>query len=227
MLTSSLLNRIPELQHGFSFGGDVPAGVFGQKQVHRSAWLWLPAQSSVPQDKLPVDAIATNRSQFPIGVYSADCVPVLLALRKASGPLSAIAAIHAGWRGSAQCITERVTRALLQMQEASATEAWELYAAIGPCISPRAFEVGPEVPAAFLPDDREALASSLREENGRQKFLVDLRSANRRQLEKACAGRATLYLDTLDSCTVEDLALPSYRRQGKAAGRILSFIALR
>ena len=89
-----------------------------------------------------VDALVTNVAGVAISVRTADCIPVLLydALH------GAIAAVHAGWRGTVLRISCKV---IDRMRELYGTEAADLKAVIGPGIGPESFQVGQEVADEF------------------------------------------------------------------------------
>ena len=89
-----------------------------------------------------VDALVTNVAGQCLCVSTADCVPVLCydARRRA------VAAIHAGWRGTVARIVEHTLRL---MADVYGTDGRDVHACIGPSISPEAFEVGDEVWQAF------------------------------------------------------------------------------
>lgn len=89
-----------------------------------------------------VDAVMTNIPGMCIGVSTADCIPVLLYDEEHH----AVAAIHAGWRGTQARI---VHKAVQEMRMAYQTDPTKLKAVIGPGISLDNFEVGDEVYAAF------------------------------------------------------------------------------
>lgn len=94
------------------------------------------------------DGILTDEPGVALVCFAADCTPVLL-----FDPVrQAIAAVHAGWRGTAQGIAYK---AVLRMQEEFGCAPEDIRAAIGPCIGRCCFEVGPEVPDAM----REALSA--------------------------------------------------------------------
>ncbi|MGM9694352.1 MAG: peptidoglycan editing factor PgeF [Alloprevotella sp.] len=89
-----------------------------------------------------VDALLTNLPGICIGVSTADCVPIIL-----YDPRQKVtAAIHAGWRGTVKRI---VTRCLEEMTSRFGTTPADVLAAIGPCISAEAYEVGEEVIEKF------------------------------------------------------------------------------
>ncbi len=104
----------------------------------------------------------------------------------------AIAAVHAGWRGTAQGIAYK---AVLRMQAEFGCAPEHIHAAIGPCIGRCCFEVGPEVPEAMrrsLGPDAEAAI----ELHG-EKAHVDLKRLNRIWLERA----GVQVIDICPDCT--------------------------
>ena len=149
------------------------------------------------------DALVTARAGVPVSVRTADCYPILLADNRNR----AVAAVHAGWRGTSAQI---VIGALKEMHRLYGTAAADVYAAIGPGIGECCYEVGADVARQF---DLEA---------GR----IDLAAINRRQLLDA--GVAEHRVDVLGGCTKCDAHLfHSYRRDQLAAGRMVSYIAQR
>jgi hypothetical protein len=105
-----------------------------------------PADAQTPEGAEPeADAVVVRCAGVAACVLAADCLPVLLADRAGT----VVAAAHAGWRGLAAGVLERTL-------EAMAVPATELSAWLGPCIGTEAFEVGPEVRAAFRAADPQA-----------------------------------------------------------------------
>lgn len=159
-----------------------------------------------------VDGVMTDVRQVCVGVSTADCIPVLLY----DEAHHAVAAIHAGWRGTAKRIVER---AVGQMQATYGTEPAALIAVIGPGISLDHFEVGDEVYAVF------AEAGFAMQDIARkyEKWHIDLWECNQRQLTGmgvkaeniSCAA-----ICTFASC--DDFF--SARRLGVNSGRILTAI---
>ncbi|HEV2363656.1 MAG TPA: peptidoglycan editing factor PgeF [Caulobacteraceae bacterium] len=88
------------------------------------------------------DALVTRRPRTLIGVLAADCAPVLLA----DDAAGVIGAAHAGWRGALAGVVEATVEA---MEGLGATRS-AIIAAVGPCIGPGSYEVGPEFEARFL-----------------------------------------------------------------------------
>ncbi len=122
-------------------------------------------------DGAVADACVVQGPGVAATIMVADCLPVLFA--HASG--TAVAAAHAGWRGLVDGVIEVTARALH-----NAAGDGELMAWLGPCIGPRAFEVGAEVCEAFVAVDHEAAAHFW--PLGKGKFLADLPALARRRL---------------------------------------------
>ncbi len=98
-----------------------------------------------PEDpaNLPkADAVVTSTPGIIVGTLTADCCPVLFADPHAK----VVAAAHAGWRGAVSGILEATVS---KMEEAGAQRE-HILAAIGPCIGPAAYEVGPEFEAELV-----------------------------------------------------------------------------
>jgi YfiH family protein len=227
---SAVLSSIPTLQYGFvsnhTEGGReahdrAEAVTATVKQVHRDQLVWA---TGLEKKEREADAIATIEPGLAVGVYSADCTPVLVAALDVKNQPIGVMAIHAGWRGTALGI---VGKAFGDFHGRLAGQGPLRYVAvIGPCISFESFEVGAEVVEAFPGSLELGLAKFLREEGGQQKFLFDLPGENARQLRDAAARESVeLELELSARCTLlEKDAFPSYRRDNKNAGRLLSYI---
>lgn len=113
------------------------------RQIHSDV-VFLVGAAGVPQgDHAPQgDALITRERGVLLAVQTADCIPMLLADTKSH----AVAAIHSGWRGTAQRIAEKV---LGRMQMEFGTRPQEVIAAIGPGIGRCCYEVGHEVIKEF------------------------------------------------------------------------------
>lgn len=164
------------------------------------------------------DAIVSDIPSLCLCVSTADCVPVLLydSARKVA------AAVHAGWRGT---VGKIVTHTLQVMQEKYGTQAADVHAIIGPCISLAAFEVGIEVYEAFEQAgfDMEQIACWHPE---KEKYHIDLPMANRLQLLAEGVPLAQIHDSTI--CTyIQHQDFFSARRLGIRSGRILSGIVMK
>ena len=160
------------------------------------------------------DGLWTTTPELPIAIRVADCVPILL-----WDPVAgAVAAVHAGWRGTAA----NIVAAAFAAATASVVPS-RVFAAIGPCISVERFEVGPEVVeglrGAGLSDEQLRLRTG---PSG--KPHVDLRSANRALLRRA--GVPDDRIEDVGGCTMSDERYESYRRDGPRSRRQRGIIAL-
>ena len=157
------------------------------------------------------DALYSDRPGVVIGVRTADCVPILLA----DPEHRAVAAVHAGWRGSAAGIVEKTVR---RMAEEYGSDPAALHAAIGPAIGGCCYEVGPEVAREF-----RAYPEGLSGEGERRH--LDLTAVNRKQLGIARLDPSRIYSGA--GCTkCSPGEFHSYRRDGARAGRMISAIGV-
>jgi hypothetical protein len=175
-------------------------GVF-LNQVHGSAVLALDAATP---DGLPADACVTAQPRIACTIMVADCLPVLLATQDGR----AVAAAHAGWRGLAgvgggcgQGVLE-ATHASLRALAEPGLGADQILAWLGPCIGPSAFEVGPEVKAAF--EAEKSQAGRFFVPAGAGKYLANLPALARLRLQ--ALGIRQIYGNdgSLPWCTVSN-----------------------
>lgn len=163
------------------------------------------------------DIILTDDPAVAVAVQVADCVPVLIADRRTG----AVAAVHAGWRGTAARVAQMAVRAL---GEAFGSRPADLVAALGPGIGPCCYEVGSELLDVFAaaghpPADRDRWF--VRSEDGRVRFDVPL--ANRDQLASAGLTPGAIHVAGLCTASHPELFY-SYRREGQGTGRIVGVI---
>jgi YfiH family protein len=125
--------------------GVAPSHLVGVHQVH-SAEAVVVTAPVVPRPR--ADGMATATPGLALSILTADCQPVLLADREAG----VIGAAHAGWRGTVAGIIEATLAAMVSL----GAEPGRVRAAIGPTISQRAYEVGPELMEEVLAEDPEA-----------------------------------------------------------------------
>jgi|LSQX01.3.fsa_nt_gb YfiH family protein len=209
---------LPGVRHAFSTraGGlpDLPSPLLTLRQVHsnRVCVVELPPGAWDPPEG---DALAAAHPGAALGVRSADCFPVLVADPVAG----AVAAVHSGWRGTLAGIAAETVGAL---GRAFGSRPGDLHVAVGPGIRSCCFEVGPEVVDAFA----AGYPGTARPAPGRPgKFLLDLPRVLEAQLEAAGVARGRRYDSGLCTfCNPRDFF--SYRREGAAAGRMMSVIAL-
>lgn len=163
------------------------------------------------------DGLMTEVPGVLLGIQTADCVPVLVVDRKRR----AVAAFHAGWRGTVASITEK---GIMRMRKEFGSQPEDLMAAVGPSIGACCYEVGPEVKTAFA--DRFDYADGLFPAGG---MSLDLWEANRRQL--LGAGVAAERISVVGECTA-CAGLPgkrrywSHRAERGFTGRMLSAVGI-
>lgn len=178
------------------------------KQVHSNRLIIKRGEES--DERSEADGLLTNVPGHVLGVRSADCFAVLLVDRSAS----CIAAVHAGWRGTAGKIVSQAVESMVREFEASPEQ---IEALIGPGIEPCCFEVGEDTAVRF--SDRFVVYEG-------KKTHVDLGEANRTQLLDAGLSQSNIHSVQRCSCCERE-AFFSYRREGESTGRMLAFIGLR
>lgn len=163
------------------------------------------------------DAVVTDSPRLGLVVHSADCVPLLIWAEGAN----AVAAVHAGWRGTLANVTTAAVEKLASEKNASPDE---LHVVIGPAIRACCFEVGDEVVEAFVEAGRARERISRPGPGARRH--VDLIDDNRRQLVAAGARPGRIY-DSGRCTACENELFYSYRREGEGVGRLMGVIAVR
>jgi len=178
------------------------------KQVHGASVVEAPWEGT-PE----ADASVAVGAGWLLGIKTADCLPVLLV----DAERRLVAAAHAGWRGTAAGVVARAVAALV----ARGSRPEDLVAALGPGIGPCCYEVGDELRHAFGASGAGFFRPG---PNGRPH--LDLRAANLRQL--LAAGLRPGAIHHVADCTRCRADLyHSYRRDGKTAGRMISFVGFR
>jgi YfiH family protein len=205
------------------------------KQIH-SAVIWPFA--SAPKEPCKGDASLTETPGLLLGVQTADCVPILLVDPRKR----AVAAVHAGWRGTLARITEKTVGELVAKFKSNPSH---LLAAIGPSIGPCCYEVGAELVTQFKSQfaDADEYFDEPRsgEEPNPLQWLnmmppghqpppknvhLDLPKANRSQLLAAGLHEKNIFSSNLCTACNPHLFF-SYRKQGPRSGRLLSAIAIK
>jgi polyphenol oxidase len=194
------LTAEPWLVHGFgtrvSEGWPQGGEVVSLKQIHSDiAWVVRECSGCIGEG----DALITAQPGLLLTIRTADCIPVLIAdpVRRV------VAAIHAGWRGSAAGIAGKTVK---KMMMSFSSDPADLIAAIGPGIGLCCFEAGPEVALRFGADGR----------------YVDLAEANR--LDLVAAG--VLRIAVGAPCTVCEPGLFHSFRRDKTQSRMVSAIGV-
>lgn len=223
--------------------GDEPQRVERNKQWLcnelgiNEAQLWLPRQThtdnvlcinddflKLPKDEQTtklqnIDALITNIPNQCIGVSTADCVPLLIYDQSHQ----AVAAIHAGWRGTIKRIAQK---SFVKMKETYQTKASDCMVVIGPSISVDAFEVGEEVVEAFTNEHFSADIVCRSVHNPNAKPHIDLWAANVCTLEECGFDLSQIRIAGI--CTYQHCdTFFSARRLGINSGRIFTGICLK
>ena len=154
------------------------------------------------------DALITDRPDLPLFVFSADCIVILLC-----DPVAGcVGAVHAGWRGTALRIVQKTVE---QMAAEFGAQPERIQAAIGAGIAVCCFETDADVPQAMA-DAMGQEAQPFLQRRG-EKWMVDLKGLNRRQLE--LAGVPGKQVEVSDLCTACHPELYwSHRKMGNARG---------
>jgi YfiH family protein len=171
-----------------------------------------PLNSAKPQ----ADAMVSATPGVALGILTADCQPVLFADPDAG----VIGAAHAGWRGALDGVLEATIDAMIDLGADRET----ITAVIGPSISQRAYEVGPEFLETFLAEDPQFARFFVNGEN--DKFHFDLPGFGLHKLRSAGVNA-----EWTRHCTYSDAdRFYSYRRATHAReadyGRLISAIRL-
>lgn len=239
-LRSELLDRMPNVVHAFStrrsersdfslgaaslnplvqlnrvrFAAAIGAAgwpILKLKQVHSGTVVDM-EDTSAAGDAIEGDAAVTALRGVVVGVQTADCVPILVA----DDQERAVAAIHAGWRGTAAGIA-RAT--ISRLRQRYGIDPKNLVACVGPHIGVCCYEVGEEVVQAI------ALPAAFERRTEWAKPHLSLAEANRTQLVDAGIPEAQIDVSSLCTRCREDL-FHSYRRDGKRTGHMLSVIGI-
>jgi polyphenol oxidase len=170
------------------------------------------------ENRPKVDGLVTRTKGIGLGVLTADCGPVLFADQDAG----VIGSCHAGWKGALTGVTDSTVAAM----EKLGAHRNNIVAVLGPTISQKAYEVGPEFPKPFLEQSSAHGAffvPSVKEGH----FMFDLPAYLRQRMK----GLGLKSVHDLSFCTYSDEArFYSYRRATHRGeqdyGRLISVIAL-
>ena len=193
-----LLNARQHMQQLFS---EVP--IILPEQSHSA--IVIQVNNSEDDFECAGDALFISRAlktPLVLGICTADCVPLLIASQ------SAVALVHAGWRGLANCIISK-TLTLFKPHE-------PLSVLIGPCGGKEVYQVEQEVLLAIGSSAVSTVQSTA-------KYLLDLPATAQNQI-LACHPQAQIFNSAV--CTITDRRFNSYRRDHENSGRNLSFIEL-
>ena len=192
-----------------------PEALIGLAQVHSATAV---RAESVGAGAPPrADALVTATPGLVLTVLTADCAPVLLADEEAR----VVGAAHAGWKGALGGVVE----AVLAEMEALGARRERIAAVIGPTISQRAYEVGPEFFERFADEDQGHLRFFVAGAGNRYHF--DLPGFVLARLRDAGVGEArwTAHCTYTDESRFFSYRRSVHRREADY-GRLIAAIAL-
>jgi hypothetical protein len=179
------------------------------RQVHGNAVARCDDRAGTPPE---ADAVTTARPGLAACVLTADCVPVLIG----DPGTGAVAAVHAGWRGT---LARAAGRAIEALERDFGAHRENLLVAIGPAIGPCCYEVSLDLAERFVAEIGPSV-SMVHPRTPR----VDLWTANERVLRDA--GVPPERIEVIERCTACDAeSFFSHRRDGARTGRQVGFIA--
>lgn len=193
--------------------GVAPENLLRARQVHGRAVRVVEEGSARDAALVDADAIVSSAAQTACLVQVADCVPILVAGH------GAVAAVHAGWRGTAAGVAGEAVAALARLGADPST----MVAAIGPAIGACCYQVDARVRDAFAaspawPDAERAFAP-----DGPAHWRFAVAAVNRAALERAGLRPGNIFDSGL--CTACDLGrFYSYRAEGAGTGRLVAGI---
>lgn len=185
---------------------NLPNDIQWLNQVHSGDVTCIECHSNAP---ITADAAFTRKSNIPLAILTADCLPILISNKQGTE----IAAIHAGWRPLAANIIDTTIKCFDSKPE-------DLLTWLGPCISSDSFEVGQDVVDKFMKLD-SALTSAF-EPQSNTKYLANLHVIAKHLLNKLGVNQITAHTD----CTFFNTdKYFSYRRDGKT-GRMATVVCI-
>lgn len=166
------------------------------------------------------DGYITLENDLPLGVKTADCVPILLEGRNDAGEIVAVSAVHAGWRGTAAKIAVEAIKKLCDF----GVREDNIYAAIGPCIDVCCYEVGIDFANQIAKKLGQNYEIKHIKTNGDGTRYADLKSMNLDILISCGVPKNNIDVSPLCTCCNPDLFY-SHRRQKGIRGAHINVIS--
>lgn len=182
------------------------------KQTHTDKVVIIDDANQDVRD-IEADALVTNLKNIIIGVFNADCVPVLIYSKE-----GVVAAIHSGWKGTLNGIVKNTIEIMINDFNVSKDT---IKVKIGPHIRKCCYEVSEELIEKF---NQSPLYKNKKINYGR---MLDLGACINEQLNIIGINEENIEDYNLCTCCNKDIHFHSYRRDGKDCGRLFSFIYIR
>lgn len=221
-IKSSFLSTFDSIDHGIFYGPENALRENGKlskfryiktlDQIHSDTIIHFD-NNHAEESVISGDAMYTMSGGTCLGIYTADCVPVMLY----EPERRIVAAVHAGWRGTVSRISAKAVR---KMEQTVSFNPETAFAVIGPSIGKCCYEVDVDVAARFM--DNLADHAEYVHEGKNGKYLIDLVEANICQLRRSGIQN----IEAMHICTSCNTHIPSYRRDGSQTGKIFSYIGL-
>lgn len=159
------------------------------------------------------DGIITNRKNVGIGVFTADCVPILIY----DSVKEVIAAVHSGWKGT---INEICTNTLTKLKSEYGSKMKDLRAIIGPHNRGCCYEIGEDLKALFSEKETYKDLEIIKDNK------LNLEKCIIRQLEANGIQKENIITTNICTYCGSEYNMYSYRKQKEDSGRMFSFIYL-
>lgn len=169
------------------------------------------------------DAIITFKKDLPVGIITADCVPIIVYAPDVKG----VGAIHAGWKGTLGGIVDNV----LEVLQERGADLSQLIVVFGPSISKKRYEVDNELAGRFIEAGfKDYVAYPENESGAISKPHIDLQGVNMERFLRRGIKHENIHLHS--GCSYDSkrndgrYAYPSHRRSHGAPDRMLTYISL-
>ena len=116
-------------------------------QTHSQKYIYINNSNKIKSKRVKADAIITNQKKIPLGILTADCVPILIYDKKEK----IIAALHAGWKGAYKGLIDQVIKFICK----KGSKTKNITAAIGPCISVKNYNVKNDFKKKFIKKNKK------------------------------------------------------------------------
>ncbi len=190
--------------------------IFLMNQVHSNKLVFINKNFDFNKKKIKADAVITDQKRIPIGILTADCVPILLYDKKRD----MIAAVHAGWKGAFKDIIKKVINFMVN----KGCEKKSIIAAIGPSIQEKSYNVKKDFLKKFIKKNKK---NKIFFKNKKNKIYFDLPNFVKSQLKSnKITNIDTIKIDTFDKKNNFFSARRSLRLKHDDYGRNISIIMI-